>query len=388
MTNGIDLVARADPDRGRRAAGDHPGAGDDSWRGHRVPDQRRGPGPRTSLRRPACSTCSSLPAGPFTRVDTGLVCRQAGHPATTTRCWPRSSCGRPDRPQALARMDRALAEFRVEGRGVTTTVRFARSVLAHPVFRAGPRMTRDFVDDLMSTDPRSHAPPSDDRTTASHHARESGPWPPGVLHRRPDAIAGHQGGPAGGRNAQRPRRPPSPTSGSTRWPSSHCRRAARTGTASSCPTTGRRLHDFSEILAASTTGCGRRRVPHEHRPGTRDNSIFIDADIDLVWDVTNDVEAGRSCSPSTRRAEILERDGRHRPVPAHHAPRRERQGLELGLRAHLTRPAPVRARRVEPGPFEFMNIEWTYAPEGTAAPGCAGCRTSGCARTAPSTPRP
>ena len=25
----------------------------------------------------------------------------------------------------------------------------------------------------------------------------------------------------------------------------------------------------------------------------------------------------------------------------------------------------VRARRVEPGPFEFMDIRWTYAPEGS-----------------------
>ena len=40
--------------------------------------------------------------------------------------------------QAIARMDRALGEFRVEGPGVRTTIGFLRRVLAHPRFRGRP----------------------------------------------------------------------------------------------------------------------------------------------------------------------------------------------------------------------------------------------------------
>lgn len=47
----------------------------------------------------------------------------------------------PDRDQALDRMDRALAEFRIAGRGVRTTAPRLREVLADPVFRAAEHST-------------------------------------------------------------------------------------------------------------------------------------------------------------------------------------------------------------------------------------------------------
>lgn len=47
----------------------------------------------------------------------------------------------PDRGQALARMDRALSEFRVSGRGVRTTIPLLHKVLAHPEFAAGTHCT-------------------------------------------------------------------------------------------------------------------------------------------------------------------------------------------------------------------------------------------------------
>ncbi|BFV55437.1 acetyl-CoA carboxylase biotin carboxylase subunit [Kitasatospora sp. CMC57] len=47
----------------------------------------------------------------------------------------------PDREQALARMDRALGEFRIDGPGLRTTTGFLRRVLARPEFRAGAHTT-------------------------------------------------------------------------------------------------------------------------------------------------------------------------------------------------------------------------------------------------------
>jgi acetyl-CoA carboxylase, biotin carboxylase subunit len=43
----------------------------------------------------------------------------------------------PDRPGAIERMDRALSEFQIEGRGVKTTIPFHRAVLADGQFRLG-----------------------------------------------------------------------------------------------------------------------------------------------------------------------------------------------------------------------------------------------------------
>ncbi|MGP3922144.1 acetyl-CoA carboxylase biotin carboxylase subunit [Streptomyces sp. 8N616] len=80
------------------------------------------------------------PAGPFVRVDTHcfpdwLVGPDYDSLLAKTVVWA------PDREQALARMDRALEEFRVEGHGVRTTIGFLRRALAHPEFRAAAHTT-------------------------------------------------------------------------------------------------------------------------------------------------------------------------------------------------------------------------------------------------------
>jgi acetyl-CoA carboxylase biotin carboxylase subunit len=89
-----------------------------------------------------------LPAGPWTRVDSGYM------PGARVTPYYDSLLAKlvvwaPDREQALARMDRALGEFRVEGRGITTTVGFHRAILRHPVFRAGEHSIH-FVDQLIT----------------------------------------------------------------------------------------------------------------------------------------------------------------------------------------------------------------------------------------------
>ncbi|TMR02607.1 acetyl-CoA carboxylase biotin carboxylase subunit [Actinomadura soli] len=77
-----------------------------------------------------------LPGGPFVRVDThGYPGYRV--PALYDPLLAKVLAWAPTREQAVARMDRALAEFRAEGPGVRTTAGFLRRVLADERFRAG-----------------------------------------------------------------------------------------------------------------------------------------------------------------------------------------------------------------------------------------------------------
>jgi acetyl-CoA carboxylase biotin carboxylase subunit len=88
------------------------------------------------------------PGGPWTRVD--------------SHCYPGWSIApfydsliaklivwAPSRGEAIERMDRALSEFHIEGRGVRTTIPFHRRVLADERFRSGDVST-DFVEQFMA----------------------------------------------------------------------------------------------------------------------------------------------------------------------------------------------------------------------------------------------
>jgi acetyl-CoA carboxylase biotin carboxylase subunit len=55
----------------------------------------------------------------------------------------------PDRERAIDRMERALGEFQIEGRGVKTTIPFHREILADARFRSGDVST-DFVEHFMA----------------------------------------------------------------------------------------------------------------------------------------------------------------------------------------------------------------------------------------------
>jgi acetyl-CoA carboxylase biotin carboxylase subunit len=79
-------------------------------------------------------------AGPFTRVDTHAY---PGWRITSDydSLLAKLIVWAPDRAQAIARMDRALAEFHVSGRGVRTTIPLLREVLADPEFADGRHST-------------------------------------------------------------------------------------------------------------------------------------------------------------------------------------------------------------------------------------------------------
>jgi acetyl-CoA carboxylase biotin carboxylase subunit len=88
------------------------------------------------------------PGGPWTRVDSHC------YPGWTIAPFYDSLIAKlivwaPTRLEAIDRMDRALSEFQIEGRGVKTTIPFHRRVLADPVFRSGD-VTTDFVEQFLA----------------------------------------------------------------------------------------------------------------------------------------------------------------------------------------------------------------------------------------------
>jgi acetyl-CoA carboxylase, biotin carboxylase subunit len=91
------------------------------------------------------------PGGPWTRVDSHC------YPGWMISPFYDSLIAKlivwaPDRPAAIERMQRALGEFEISGRGVKTTIPFHRRILDHPQFRSGD-ITTDFVEHFMSQQP-------------------------------------------------------------------------------------------------------------------------------------------------------------------------------------------------------------------------------------------
>jgi acetyl-CoA carboxylase, biotin carboxylase subunit len=95
------------------------------------------------------------PGGPGTRVDSHC------YPGWTITPFYDSLIAKlivwaPDRAMAIERMDRALSEFRIEGRGVKTTIPFHRRVFENEQFRSGD-VTTDFIEEFMSEQPAAAA---------------------------------------------------------------------------------------------------------------------------------------------------------------------------------------------------------------------------------------
>ena len=97
--------------------------------------------------------------------------------------------------------------------------------------------------------------------------------------------------------------------------------------------------------------------------GHVDNSIVINAPLDLVWDVTNDVTNWPSLFSEYREAVILEQRGdtiRFRLTM--HPDEGGNVWSWVSERTADPTTHAVRAHRVETGPFRYMNIQWFYEP--------------------------
>jgi aromatase len=94
-----------------------------------------------------------------------------------------------------------------------------------------------------------------------------------------------------------------------------------------------------------------------------DNAIVIDAPLDLVWSMTNDVASWPHLFSEYASAEILERRGDTvRFRLALHPDEQGRVWSWVSERTPDRSTLTVSAHRVETGVFEFMNIRWSYKP--------------------------
>ncbi|MFJ5231196.1 SRPBCC family protein [Kitasatospora sp. NPDC088391] len=104
-------------------------------------------------------------------------------------------------------------------------------------------------------------------------------------------------------------------------------------------------------------------------PGHTDNTVLINAPVDLVWDVTNDLENWPQLFSEYAAVEVLDRQGQLvRFRLTMHPDENGKVWSWVSEREADRDRLAVRARRVEPGPFEFMEIRWEYeeVPQGTS----------------------
>lgn len=97
--------------------------------------------------------------------------------------------------------------------------------------------------------------------------------------------------------------------------------------------------------------------------GHTDNAVVVAAPLDLVWEMTNDVPSWPSLFSEYSVAEILERKGD--TVRFRLTMRPDSDGNAWSWVSERTVNAAtrtVRARRVEPGWFDHMDILWSYRP--------------------------
>jgi aromatase len=96
-------------------------------------------------------------------------------------------------------------------------------------------------------------------------------------------------------------------------------------------------------------------------PGQTENSIVIDAPIEQVWAITNDVASWPWLFSEYASAQILEQAADRVLFRLTTHPDEQQRTWSWVSERHLD-PATrtVHAWRVETGPFEYMNIEWRY----------------------------
>jgi aromatase len=95
-----------------------------------------------------------------------------------------------------------------------------------------------------------------------------------------------------------------------------------------------------------------------------ENTVWVDAGMDLVWSVTNDVARWPELFSEYAAAEVLAEEGdtvRFRLTM--HPDEDGNRWSWVSERTRDTATRTVRAHRVETGPFEYMNIFWEYREE-------------------------
>jgi aromatase len=94
-----------------------------------------------------------------------------------------------------------------------------------------------------------------------------------------------------------------------------------------------------------------------------DNSVVIDAPIDFVWERMMDVENWPNLFSEYASAEILKREGDRIEFRLTTHPDPEYDGQVWSWVSERTADPATKtskSRRIETGPFEYMNIEWSF----------------------------
>ncbi|MFJ3581972.1 SRPBCC family protein [Streptomyces sp. NPDC090127] len=95
--------------------------------------------------------------------------------------------------------------------------------------------------------------------------------------------------------------------------------------------------------------------------GHTDNSVVIDAPLDLVWDITNDIENWPNLFSEYAALEVLSREGDSTTFRlTMHPDDNGKVWSWVSERTVDRAKRTVNARRVETGPFAHMNIRWEY----------------------------
>lgn len=100
--------------------------------------------------------------------------------------------------------------------------------------------------------------------------------------------------------------------------------------------------------------------------GHTENSVLIAAPLDEVWAVTNDVASWPWLFSEYASAEILQTADNYVKFRLTTHPEDGRSWSWVSEREMDPQARVVRARRVETGPFEYMNILWEYRSVGDA----------------------
>jgi aromatase len=100
--------------------------------------------------------------------------------------------------------------------------------------------------------------------------------------------------------------------------------------------------------------------------GHTDNSVLINAPIETVWAVTNDVASWPWLFTEYAKAEILDQSENYVKFRLTTHPENDQTWSWVSERRLDPANRVVQARRVETGPFEYMNIRWEYRRAGDA----------------------
>jgi aromatase len=99
--------------------------------------------------------------------------------------------------------------------------------------------------------------------------------------------------------------------------------------------------------------------------GHTDNSVVIDKPLDEVWERMNDLENWTNLFTEYASVDILEREGNTVKFRLTTHPDPEYDGQVWSWTSERTMDPDnytTKSRRIETGPFEYMNIEWYFEP--------------------------